>query len=73
MKPLAKCRECGTPVTKANLIKEWNCTPKAQAGEIQVTIHLWECPSCGKKFRTATRVWLKEKGKLQAIMDRLKK
>ncbi|MBT0160403.1 hypothetical protein G4O51_10515 [Candidatus Bathyarchaeota archaeon A05DMB-2] len=73
MKPLAKCRDCGTLITKADLIKTWDCTPRAKAGEVKVFISLWKCPNCEKKFRTADRVWPKEKGKLQAIMDRLKK
>lgn len=72
MKTEAKCPGCGAPVTGADLVKEWNATPKARAGEIQITIHLWKCPSCGKKFRTATRVWLKPKGPLQKLKDALK-
>ncbi|MEM2105500.1 MAG: hypothetical protein QXV21_03405 [Candidatus Bathyarchaeia archaeon] len=72
-----KCRECGTQLTRANLIKEWNATPKAKAGEIQVTIHYWQCPKCREKFRTATRIWLKPKqsktagSKLQKIRQKL--
>lgn len=69
MKTEAKCKYCGFPVTREDLIKEWNVTPKARAGEIQVTIHYWKCPSCGKKFRTATRIWPKAKGKLQKLKD----
>jgi len=72
MKPHAKCKHCGQFVNPENLIKEWDCTPHAKPGEIKVTIHLWKCPSCGKTFRTATRTWLKEKGKLQKLKDRLK-
>jgi uncharacterized Zn finger protein len=67
----AKCPECGTEITSEDLIKEWNATPKARAGEIQVTIHYWKCPWCGRKFRTATRIWLKEKGPLQKLKDAL--
>jgi uncharacterized protein with PIN domain len=61
MKPEATCPDCAAPVTRADLIKEWNATPTAKEGEIQVTIHYWRCPDCDRKFRTATRVWLKGK------------
>jgi len=60
----AKCPNCGILLTHSrNLIKEWDATPKAKAGQIKVTIHYWQCPNCPKKFRTATRVWLKQKPK----------
>jgi len=68
----AKCSDCGTAITDKDLIKEWNATPRAKAGEIKVTIHYWKCPNCGKKFRTATRIWLKEKGFKQKLKDALR-
>ena len=78
LKPVAKCPQCGIPITRLSLIKEWNATPKAKAGEIRVTIHYWRCPNCGEKFRTATRVWLKQKEarslgsqKLQKVKQKL--
>jgi hypothetical protein len=56
----ATCPECLTICNRPeNLIKEWKATPKAKIGEIEVWIHFWQCPRCGTKFRTATRIWLK--------------
>lgn len=69
--PTAECPECHAKVEQKDLIKEWSATPNAKPGEIHVIIYLWKCPSCGKKFRTADRIWPKA-GKLQKIKDRLK-
>ena len=56
----ATCPNCGKLCKRPeDLIKEWNATPKAKAGQIQVWIHYWQCPACGKRFRTATRIWPK--------------
>jgi endogenous inhibitor of DNA gyrase (YacG/DUF329 family) len=68
----ATCPECGQLCKRPeNLIKEWKATPKAKAGEIEVWIHYWQCPTCGNKFRTATRIWLKEEP--EGMMQKLKK
>lgn len=72
MKPHAKCKHCGQFVNQEHLVKAWNCTPNAKAGEITVIIYLWKCPSCKKTFRTADRIWPHEKGKLQKLKDLLK-
>jgi rubredoxin len=55
----AQCRECGAIASRKNkdLIKEWVATPEPAPGRIFVIIHLWRCPKCGAKFRSATRVW----------------
>jgi predicted RNA-binding Zn-ribbon protein involved in translation (DUF1610 family) len=62
----AVCPYCGEVCSRpANLIKEWEATPKElrREGCIRVYIHYWECPRCGERFRTATRIWPKGKEK----------
>jgi len=63
----ATCPCCGKICSRQNgdLIKEWEATPKEQRqeGRIRVFIHYWECPKCGELFRTATRIWPKDKEK----------
>lgn len=53
------CPECGSEVTREDLIKEWDATPRNRESRIRVTIHYWQCPNpdCKRKFRTATRTW----------------
>ena len=60
----AICPSCGEVCSRpADLLKEWEATPKEQRFEgcIRVFIHYWKCPRCGERFRTATRIWPKEK------------
>ena len=65
----ATCPCCGKICSRQNgdLIKEWEATPKEQRqeGRIRVFIHYWECPKCGERFRTATRIWPKDKEKTE--------
>lgn len=50
---MAKCPRCGTDVF--NLVKSWSMTGKpSKTGEkLKLTIGLYECPECKKKFRVA--------------------
>jgi transcription initiation factor TFIIIB Brf1 subunit/transcription initiation factor TFIIB len=61
----AICPCCGEVCSRQNgdIIKEWEATRKEQRheGRIRVFIHYWECPHCGERFRTATRIWPKDK------------
>ncbi|MEM3566917.1 MAG: hypothetical protein QXK47_01225 [Candidatus Bathyarchaeia archaeon] len=60
----AQCPYCGAIAKRpANLVKEWEATPKEERGKgrIRVFIHLWQCPRCYERFRTATRIWPKQK------------
>jgi len=64
----ATCPCCGEICSRpADLLKEWEATPKEQRFEgcIRVFIHYWECPKCGERFRTATRIWPKDKEKTE--------
>ncbi|MHC1589820.1 MAG: hypothetical protein ACXQTQ_02530 [Candidatus Hecatellaceae archaeon] len=56
-----RCKFCGAEIEKP--YREWDATPRKKPSEIRIKISCWECPSCGKKFRTATRVWPEKKPK----------
>jgi len=57
-----------------DLVKEWEATPKVlrREGCIRVYIHYWECPKCGERFRTATRIWPKDKEKTEKTEKKAK-
>jgi len=57
----AICPECGRVCRRDmnDLIKEWKAAKPKPSKRIEVWIHYWECPGCGHKFRTATRIWPK--------------
>jgi len=67
---MVECPECHTKIERKDLIKEWSATPNAKPDEIHVTIHYWQCPGCGHKFRIATRTW-PEKSLKQKLKDAL--
>jgi hypothetical protein len=67
---MVECPMCHTKIERKDLIKEWSATPNAKPTEIHVTIHYWQCPGCGHKFRTATRTW-PQKGLKQKLKDAL--
>jgi len=50
---LAKCPKCGTEVF--NLVKSWSMIgrPSKSGDRLKLTIGLYECPECEKKFRVA--------------------
>jgi len=71
----AICPCCGEVCRRpADLVKEWEATPKEQryGGCIRVFIHYWECPRCGERFRTATRIWPKDKEKTEKTEKKVK-
>ncbi|MEM2263470.1 MAG: hypothetical protein QW160_04530 [Candidatus Bathyarchaeia archaeon] len=71
----AQCPYCGAIAKRpANLVKEWEATSKEERskGRIQVFIHLWECPRCCERFRTATRIWPKQKRAAASSPGKLK-
>lgn len=66
---MAKCPRCGTEVF--NLVKSWYMTGKSsKAGErLKLTIGLYECPGCNKKFRVALG---KEKLTIKNVAEKIK-
>ncbi len=66
---MAKCPRCGTEVF--NLVKSWSMTGKpSKAGErLKLTIGLYECPECNKKFRVALG---KEKLTIKNMAEKIK-
>lgn len=61
----ATCPCCGEICSRkeGHLVKEWEATSKERhEGRIRVFIHYWECPQCGERFRTASRIWPKGEG-----------
>lgn len=50
---MVKCPTCGTQVFE--LIKSWNMTgrPSKTGERLKLTIGLYDCPKCEKKFRVA--------------------
>jgi predicted RNA-binding Zn-ribbon protein involved in translation (DUF1610 family) len=53
VKPMVKCLKCGGEVTGP--AKEWDMHPKDGRGPALHIKH-FSCPSCGKKFRLATKL-----------------
>lgn len=66
---MAKCPRCGTEVF--DLVKSWSMTGKpSKTGErLKLTIGLYACPECNKKFRVALE---KEKLTIKNMADKIK-
>lgn len=66
---MAKCPRCSTEVF--NLVKSWSMTGKpSKTGEsLKLTIGLYECPECHKKFRVALG---KEKSTIKNMAEKVK-
>ena len=66
---MAKCPRCGTQVF--DLIKSWTMTGKpSKTGErLKLTIGLYECPECKRKFRVALE---KEKITIKNMAEKIK-
>ncbi len=66
---MVKCPRCGTQVFE--LIKSWTMTGRpSKAGErLKLTIGIYDCPKCEKKFRVALA---KEKISIRNIAEQIK-
>lgn len=66
---MATCPRCGTEVS--TLIKSWSMTgrPSKTGERVKLTIGLYDCPECRRKFRVALS---KEKITIRDMVEKIK-